>query len=454
MTSRTYHCICDYLRQLIQGSEWEGHIFAVGGCCRDEVAGLPIKDVDLAIDLPDGGIRFARWLHKRRLTVGKPVTYPMYGTAMLHLRRFPDEEIELVQTRKEKYSGRRRANPAIVFGSLKDDCLRRDLTVNALYYDISRQRLLNISGRSLDDIKAHRLRTPADPDTTFDDDPVRILRCIRFAATLGWDIDPETYKALCRNAPALVGVSPRRAGAEIEKMLTSSQPINALEMMRQSGTLAHVIPELMPLMTLPAGEEGSPSMWEQTLRVVAAVEPSPELRLAALFHDLAISSGSDHEGKSCKMARHILRRLKFERRIVADVMTIIVRHGDFELDGPNAAKLKEKKLRRLQYTFGTPERLDRFLSLIDAINRAGPDRSLDSQAEAIRERSRLMVSQGTAMYGYSLPVKEREVTRLVKLPQGLKPTQCISHLMNMAYVNPRRSRKEFINLLREYVKSR
>lgn len=110
MTTELYIEIRHYLRILIRDTEWEGHLFAVGGCCRDELMALPIKDVDLTVDLPCGGIRFAEWLHANGLTLHEPVAYPNYGTAMLRLKAFPDDELELVQTRKEKYTDHNRRN--------------------------------------------------------------------------------------------------------------------------------------------------------------------------------------------------------------------------------------------------------------------------------------------------------------------------------------------------------
>ena len=104
--------------------------------------GLPIKDVDLAVNMPDGGIAFAEWLRKKKLTIGNPVTFPKYGTARLRLKRFPDDELELVQTRSEKYTDRNSRDPSTAFGSIEEDCLRRDLTINSLYYDISGLRAI------------------------------------------------------------------------------------------------------------------------------------------------------------------------------------------------------------------------------------------------------------------------------------------------------------------------
>ena len=106
MTHELYIQICDYLQDIIEDTLFENHCFAVGGCVRDEILGHEIKDIDLCIDLPDGGIDFANWLYKEELLTYEPVVYPTYGTAMFQLTAFPDIELEVVQTRKEQFSSR------------------------------------------------------------------------------------------------------------------------------------------------------------------------------------------------------------------------------------------------------------------------------------------------------------------------------------------------------------
>ena len=115
MDTKTYMAIKDCLRIIIQGSEFENNLFAVGGCCRDEILGNNIKDLDLVVSLENGGIKFAEWLEKNNFTKGTVVTYPRYGTAMFRLKDFPNEELEVVQTRTEIYTSDSR-KPDTTFG--------------------------------------------------------------------------------------------------------------------------------------------------------------------------------------------------------------------------------------------------------------------------------------------------------------------------------------------------
>ena len=181
------------------GTEWENHVYTVGGCVRDELMGSEIKDIDLCVSLPSGGVRFAEWLRDNGHTHKGMTVYPNYGTAMLHLKAFPEVELEFVQSRKEKYIDHTCRNPETAFGSIEDDCMRRDLTINALYCNVSTGEIVDITGKGVEDIKNHVIRTPNAPDVIYDDDPLRILRCIRFASRYGWEIETDTYDGLERN---------------------------------------------------------------------------------------------------------------------------------------------------------------------------------------------------------------------------------------------------------------
>lgn len=221
MDTKTYMAIKDCLRIIIQGSEFENNLFAVGGCCRDEILGNNIKDLDLVVSLENGGIKFAEWLEKNNFTKGTVVTYPRYGTAMFRLKDFPNEELEVVQTRTEIYTSDSR-KPDTTFGSLKQDCMRRDLTINAIYYDISNSKFIDVTNRSFDDIKNKIIVTPCEPVQTYIDDPLRIMRCVRFACKLGWNIDKNVFNSMKKNIDRLSIISKERIQDELMKILNTS----------------------------------------------------------------------------------------------------------------------------------------------------------------------------------------------------------------------------------------
>lgn len=410
MDTAKYHKICQYLEGLVRGTEWEGHLYAVGGCCRDAIMGLPIQDVDIAVDLPDGGIGFAMWLHSKKLTVGVPVLFQAFGTAKLKLKKFPDEEIEMVQTRREKYTDRNSRNPETAFGTLAEDCERRDLTINSLYYDIARHETVDVTGKGVPDIHNHVIRTPMDPDTTFDDDPVRILRCIRFACRYGWEIEPETYAALCRNVERLEIIKVERLRAEFEKMLVGPDPVRAMELMRESGALKFVYPELYDTVLLEQGDAHPGTVWQHSMDVLATMPPSLTMRMGALLHDIGKTQTAavndkgevtfpEHENKGPHMIRRMMSRLKY-RHAVTDEVTFLTRfHLALRPYGDMCEKLKPKKLRQLQRISGSPERFERLMQFIEADNATHTEgHRRPQQVEIARMLSEQSRRDGTAMF--------------------------------------------------------
>lgn len=402
MNTELYHRICKWLAKLVKGTPWEGHIFAVGGCCRDEILGLDIKDVDLAVDLPNGGIEFASWLHNRRLTVERPIYFDKYGTAKLRLKAFPDDEIELVQTRREKYTDRTSRNPEVVSGTLRDDCFRRDFTVNTLYRDISRDETVDLTGCGVEDIRRGVLRTPSDPEETFDDDPVRILRCLRFAARFGWEIEEGTMRALLGNIPRLEIVSRERCRGELLKMLTGPDPRRALSLLAETGAARYLLPMLDEIVPKEGRPEKVPGLWHHLVDSVSAVETDdPALRVAAFLHDVGKlrtavreRNGSvrypRHELIGSDMVHKALRSLKFEPPLLGEISFLIRHHDATEEWGPDAEDMTDRSLRKLQAVCASPTRFDRLMTLIAAIGSAP-----ESQTRRIRVRSAELQAEGS-----------------------------------------------------------
>lgn len=461
MTVGKYHEICDYLRDVTDASQWEGHVYAVGGCCRDELLGLPIKDVDLAVDLPGGGIGFAEWLDSKGLTEGKTVMFPMFGTARFTLRRFPGEEIEVVQTRREKYTDRNTRHPETAFGSIKEDAIRRDLTINAIYRDLRTGEYLDVNGTGMDDLRHHLIRTPADPDMTYDDDPVRILRCIRFAARLGWEIAPATYQGMVNNIPRLSIVSAPRMRNELEKMLSGERPEQVLELMRKTGALRVVMPEICPMFELTQNSLHGGTVWQQTLDTVKGVGGDPVLRMAALLHDIGkvktrcekdgrVSFGG-HDRVGAAMTKGILRRLKFPRPFSREVEFLVRHHTALKQAGADGEKITDEQLRRLQVACRSRERWERLLELIEADNQSYAEgHRLTGQVDAIRRRTADMEARGESMLDFRLPVSLRQVCRMKRVRRGPALRECMDYLWHLACENPSRPAEEYLRLLRAF----
>ena len=380
MTDRRYRDILNYFQRISKDTKWDGHLFAVGGCVRDEILGSEIHDVDIAVDIPNGGIGFARWLEKRHRLVEPPVLYIKFGTAKLRLRRFPDEEIELVQTRAEKYTDKTSRCPEVVSGSIKDDCFRRDFTVNTLYRNIKTGEILDLTGEGIRDIREGVIRTPMDPYETFDDDPVRMLRCLRFAARFGWRIDEATMEALRKDIDRLSIVSRERWSVEFRKMLMGRNIRKSLGELCRLGALKYMNP-LVREMSEKRIEPDWMSLLELGIEDAARLEEEgiddPAQRLAAFFGRLGMlrTEVKDrhgvvryprHEHIGGNMAAKLLRHMGVDKDLAGEVRRIIQEKGEIRLKAERqrkreahlaaqAAASKKRRRNRSARTKSNPE---------------------------------------------------------------------------------------------------
>lgn len=465
MKKELYIAIRDSLKKLISGTEFEDQVLCVGGCVRDEIMGHEIKDIDLAVTMPDGGIRLAEWLEENGHTAFHVVTYPTYHTAMFHLKDYPDVELEAVQTRKEKYSDRNSRNPITAYGTIEDDCMRRDLTFNALYRNVSTGEVIDITGHGLDDIRDHIIRTPADPDLTYDDDPLRILRCIRFASRYGWEISSETWDGMLRNMSRLSIITRERIRDEFEKMLSCTHPVMAMELLRESGAMHYVVPELELTYDMAQNEYHFGTVWEHTMSVlenISTITVRSDLRLAALLHDIGktITREVDedgnvhficHEIEGARMVKDIMTRLKFPNRTIDDV-TFLTRYHMACKPWAEMWQVKlDRKIRKLQYICKTEERFSDLMALIHADNMAHAEgKCLPGQVPMIRKRTSEMLADGTAMFNFKPWLTGNEIMQLKGINPGPKVKECQEYLLKLAFINPKRDLDEVVKHLKGY----
>lgn len=223
---------------LIEGTPFAGKTYLVGGAVRDHLMGLgDISDFDLTVELPGGGIRLARLLHKS-LPPDSLRINQHFGTARLD---FPGYAIDLNGTRKERYQKNSRF-PRVSPGSLMDDIMRRDFTVNALLMEIFSGDILDLCGKGLADLEGGIIRTLRDPLTVLSEDPLRILRAIRFAVRLGFGICPELMEALKTSAPLVKTLSKSRKLQELKLMQEQPDFDRAEQMMELLGIRGELLP--------------------------------------------------------------------------------------------------------------------------------------------------------------------------------------------------------------------
>lgn len=260
--------------------------FVVGGYVRDIFLKRGSKDIDFVA--VGKGIKLAQAVAERFGKGAHLSVFPNYGTAQVKYR---GTELEFVGARKESYS-RESRNPVVEEGTLEDDLSRRDFTVNAMAISVnsgSYGELIDPFNGILD-LHNGIIRTPLDPDVTFSDDPLRMMRGIRFASQLGFTIHPETFEAIRRNAGRIRIITKERINDELSKILRSQKPSVGFILLDRSGLLPIIFPEISALKGVETKEgRGHKDNFMHTLQVVdnvAGKSDSEWLRWAALLHDV------------------------------------------------------------------------------------------------------------------------------------------------------------------------
>ena len=293
--------------------------YVVGGYVRDYYLHRPSTDIDVVV--VGSGVAVAEELGKE---LGVKVSiFKTYGTAML---RWKGTEVEFVGARKESYTPSSR-NPQVAPGTLEDDQRRRDFTINAMAWSVNGATF----GKLVDpfegmyDLEECIIRTPCEPERTFSDDPLRMMRAVRFASQLGFDIDDETFEAICSQAERINIVSKERIIVELSKIMASPVPSIGLNLMHTSGLLRHVLPELERMAGVERrGKHAHKDNFAHTMKVLDNVAKRTDdiwLRWAALFHDIGKPQTKaydartgwtfhQHEAVGSKMIPSLFRRLK------------------------------------------------------------------------------------------------------------------------------------------------
>ena len=410
------------IRDVTRGTPYEGKLFLVGGIVRDKVMGRPpTEDVDIVLE--GDALELARFLHGKGIADHKPVTYPRFGTAMVTIG---GHTVELVSARKESYEPVSR-KPEVEKADLYDDVMRRDFTINTLLENLHTGETLDLTGKGMEDIRAGIIRTPTEPETTFYDDPLRMLRAIRFAVRFGFEIEKVTYEAVVRDAARLAIISKERIRDEFVKILLSDEPARGLRMLKETGLLAQFAPELLNMQGVTQDGGHIHDVWEHTLHALESLPPSADLtlRLAVLFHDTGKpqtktrdSEGHSHfyghEDLSAEIARKVLRRLRFPVSEVSRVARLISMHmriGEYQREWRDAA------VKRLMRDAGSD--ISDLLALARADRHgAGPNASTKNLDELEQRMEHILVK--TPVEHLESPLDGSEIMELLQIPSGPK----------------------------------
>jgi poly(A) polymerase len=379
------------IQQAIRGTIFAGKTFIIGGYVRDKLLNINSFDLDIVVELPNGGEQLAQLLYEKKLS-GKPVLYQNFGTSYVKMQ---GKKVELLMTRKESYREKNR-KPDVVPATLKEDIERRDFTINTLAIDIATGKLLDISGKGIADLEKKIIRTVGEPESIFTEDPLRLLRAIRFAKQLNFQLEEKTQQAITLSAEKLAYISWERKKEELEKMLLLPQPSQAIRQLMEFGLMNYIIPELAELQDLQQNKYHHLDALNHTLLVLDLTKPLLLHRFAALLHDIGKKRTlwKDENGKihfhkheiiGESMAKNILRRLTYSSHFINDTAFIIKNHMRFKKAGTKAEEITDKTLRRI--ILQARNRWNALLDVIHADNCAHSEEfSLPQQIPQLKKR--------------------------------------------------------------------
>lgn len=377
----------NFLLSFLKNTPFANKVFSVGGYNRDELLGLDAKDLDIVVEMQGGSEKLTKYLHKefpnetstpRQMGANYPIWQLVFKDNITHDDKTYETKgatIEFADTMKEEFKDPNSRQRSTQPGTLKDDIERRDFTVNSLLKDLTLGELIDLTGTSINDIKKGILRGNPNVslDKIFNDDPLRMIRLIRFQCKYDWQIPKSVLQTVKRNAHRIEIVSAERIMGELEKVMKVGKLGKAIRLMKTTGLLQYVLPEIDEL----RGVEQHPDhhaegdVYQHVIKVLENAPKTLEGQLAALLHDVGKSKTQNiledkiqflgHEDVGAEIAEAILYRLKFDAKTIKKVKAIVENH----MRPHSLGNASEKALRKFIRDVGE-ETADAILDMAEA----------------------------------------------------------------------------------------
>jgi len=434
------------ITKAITGTQFENNTYIVGGFVRDKIMGKVSNDLDIVVALPNGGIDLAHFLFHNGIS-SRPVIFERFGTAQVVIN---EHKIEFVMTRKESYKINNR-KPDVKPGTIEEDVYRRDFTVNSLVMNVINSEILDISGMGIPDIETKIIRATSNPKSIFAEDPLRMLRAIRFAIQLGFSIEEETLDGIVANAQMLKNLSRERIRDELIKILLSPTPAKGIRMMIDFGIMHYVILELVRLKGVTQNKYHDKDMLDHTLQVLQNTPEDTILRLSALLHDIAKPQTKTrdekgihfyhHEIAGAKLSRKILTNLKFPKETIGKVSKLIKNHMRLKSFGNDLENLSDVAVRRLMLQLGT--NLESLLLLIHADNLShAKEYCLPNQVSNLKKRIAYNLKK---INGKKLPVTGTDIMLHFEMSEGQNVGKILKQAHEIWLKHPLWSKAKILN---------